>query len=238
MLLPDRLTLMQRVQDAARNGYEFYVTGQIERAKWERLEAKFAGAYDTDLPRSTRAKRRRAGCAVALHYGCEPPPYTPEAPVAWVLAVTEGKGRVHGREQLARFDAARVELDGYELVHDGVGWSWRLTQRRLNYWRERIHGVAALAPARRKTGFDAGGAVDPDIEAVMDALYHAPGFRLVRRQVGHLVAYARGEWKRLRPNDGVQIRERTFLPYVQRLPNVRARAASVGATQAGGISAR
>jgi len=70
-------------------------------------------------------------------------------------------------------------------------------------------------------GSDYDGPFDPDIEKIMDALYHAPGFRLVRRQVGKLVAYAKGEWRRLRPDTSVAIRTRGFLPYVQRLPNIK-----------------
>lgn len=220
MLLPNRLTLMQRIQDAARNGYTHYTVGQIERDKWPKLEAKFAGAYDTELPKSTRSKRRSAGESVSLLYGTEPPPYEPAAKVVWVLVVSEGKGRVHGREQLRELRHQRIELDGYELVHDGVGWSWQMTQKRVNYWRERIHACAARRPEYRSTGQDDAGAYDPEIERIMDALYNAPGFRLVRRQVGKLVAYAKAEWKRLRPA-GVQIRTRTYLPIVTRLPNQR-----------------
>ena len=47
----------------------------------------------------------------------------------------------------------------------------------------------------------------------MAALYNMPGFRLVRRQAGKLVAFANGEWRRLRPATGPQIRKQTFLPY-------------------------
>ncbi len=34
---------------------------------------------------------------------------------------------------------------------------------------------------------------DAEIEALMDELYHAPGFRLMRRQIGKLVAFAKGD---------------------------------------------
>ena len=227
MLLPYRLTLMQRLQDAARNDYAFYTTGTIDRVKWEAFVAKMSGAYETDLPKSTRSKRRSAGEAVSLLYGCEPPPYADDQRICWVLVVSAGRGRVHGREQLLEFAKQRLELDGYELVHDGVGWSWRMTTKRYHYWRERIHAVAAKRPEKRSVGEDAEGTFDADIETVMDALYNAPGFRLVRRQVGHLVNYAKGEWKRLRPMTGVQIRSRSFLPYVQRLPNAIKPKASV-----------
>lgn len=218
-LLPDRLTLLQRIQDAASRGYTHYATGQVSQARWPAVETKFASAYETDLAKSTRSRRRRAGQAVSLLYGCEPPPYQRDAPVVWVLVATAGKGRVHAREQLREFASQRIEVDGYELVHDGVSWSWRLTQARYRYWRERIHSIAARAPERRQIGQDQGGEFDVEIERVMAALYNMPGFRLVRRQAGKLVAFANGEWRRLRPATGPQIRKQTFLPYVQRLPN-------------------
>ena len=218
-LLPNRLTLLQRVQDAASNNYSHYTPGQVGHERWPHLEAKFAGQYETDLAKSTRSRRRRAGQAVALLYGCEPPPYQIDAPVFWVLVATAGKGRVHAREELREFTSQRIEIDGFELVHDGVGWSWRMTQKRYHYWREKIHLIAARKPERRQLGTDLDGRYDAEIERVMNALYNQPGFRLVRRQVGHLVAFAKGEWTRLRPADGPKIRRREFLPYVQRLPN-------------------
>ena len=63
------------------------------------------------------------------------------------------------------------------------------------------------------------GEFDAEIEALMDELYRAPGFRLMRRQIGKLVGFAHGEWRRLRPEGGPQIRPRTFLAYVTRRPN-------------------
>ena len=223
MLLPDRLTLMQRLQDAARNGFTHYTLGQVEPAKWAKLATKFAHAYETDLSKATRSRRRRAGQAVALLYGASPPPYIEAGKVTWALVVTEGKGRVHEREQLRELRAERIELDGYELVHDGVSWSWRMTQKRYRYWQDRIREICTKPPARRAVAQRDGVTVDPDIEQVLDALYNAPGFRLVRRQVGQLVTYARREWQRVRPENGPQLHARSFLPYVRRLPNARAK---------------
>ena len=60
---------------------------------------------------------------------------------------------------------------------------------------------------------------------MFDALYNTPGFRLVRRQVGQLVTFARREWERLRPASGPKLNARTFLPYVTRLPNQRKKSA-------------
>jgi hypothetical protein len=137
------------------------------------------------------------------------------------MMVTEGRGRVNGREQLRDIRQDRLSLEGFELVHDGCTWSWKMTRERFQYWRERIHAVAAKRPGARAVGHDSAGPFDADIEKIMDALYNSPGFRLTRRQVGELVKFARAEWRRLRPNDGIGIRRRNFLPYIQRLPNCK-----------------
>ena len=57
-ILPDSLTFMQRVQDAARLGYPWYVTGELSFEKWPSLEIKLSELYDCNLPKSTRSKRR------------------------------------------------------------------------------------------------------------------------------------------------------------------------------------
>lgn len=221
MLLPDRLTLMQRIQDLARHGYHHFTSGQTSPEKWPELRKKFDKLYATNLKPSTRHNWRKRGEAVSLVYGCPSSPHESPCKVRWVLLSTEGMGLVHEREQLLHMSGARLELEGYELVHDGRSWSWRMTKRRVQYWRDRIHAVAALHPERRTIGEDAAGKFDADAEAIQDALYHTPGFRLARQQVGKLVQFLRMEWKRLRPNTGIQPRVRTYLPYVQRLPNVK-----------------
>jgi hypothetical protein len=220
MLLPNRLTFMQRVQDCARLGYSNYFLGQIAADKWGALEWKLAGAYETELAKATRSKRRKRGEAVTLVYAYRMPRFhKAEDLIRWVMVSTDGRGRIHGREALSRFDRARLTIDGYELVHDGVGWSWQMTRERFEYWRDRIHMIASRDRDHRKSASDSKGEFDVEIEAAMDVLYRQPGFRLVRRQIGRLVAFARHEWRRLRPEVGVQIRTRSFLPYVQRLPN-------------------
>jgi hypothetical protein len=220
MLLPNRLTFMQRIQDCARLGYANYFQGQIAADKWPALEWKLAGAYETQLKKATRSKRRQRGEAVTLVYAHRMPRFGKgEELVRWVMVSTDGRGRIHGREALSRFEQARLTIDGYELVHDGVGWSWQMTRERFDYWRDRIHMIASRDRDHRKLATDSMGSFDVEIEAVMDVLYRQPGFRLLRRQIGRLVAFTRHEWRRLRPEGGVQIRTRSFLPYVQRLPN-------------------
>lgn len=220
-LLPDSLVFMQRVQDAARLGYPWYVTGELSLEKWPSLQIKLAELYDCNLPKSTRSRRRSSGEAATLLYAVAGPPDQSPRMVRWLMAVTDGKGRVHAREKLLRFDATdRCNFIGrYELVHDGVSWSWRMNRKRVEVLRERIHEIASAPPDRRQIRRDDRGEFDAEIEALMDELYSAPGFRLMRRQIGKLVAFAQGEWRRLRPESGPQIRPRTFLPYMTRRSN-------------------
>jgi hypothetical protein len=76
------------------------------------------------------------------------------------------------------------------------------------------------AERRQRVGFDEQDRpYDIEIEAVMDTLFRSPGFRLVRRQVGELRAFAREMWNKHFRALSVPLRERTFLPYVRRLSN-------------------
>jgi len=148
----------------------------------------------------------------------------PGGPIQWVMMVTEGKGRIHSKEDLQNIEKKRLEIGGFELVHDGVCWTWKMTSARVRYWKKRILDIAKRSPEKRKINIDleTRKASDTEIEAVMDTLYRSPGFRLVRRQVGGLVAHANASWARYRPSSGPSIRKRTYLPYVRRLPNVKA----------------
>ena len=219
MLLPDKLTLMQRIQDGAVYDFAFYLVGECPAEKWGRLQQKMVRTYEANLTPSTRARRRRSGEAVTMVYGASPPPFRPDGPIQWVLMASQGAGLVHRLESLKELSKDRIELDGYELVHDGVGWSWRMTRARQKYWANRIHEICAYPPAKRREKMRDGVLVDPDIEEVMDVLFNTPGFRLVRRQVGQLVTLAKREWQRHRPSNGPKLLPRTFLPYVRRLPN-------------------
>lgn len=219
-LLPDFLTFCQRLQDCASRGFRLYVTGQIEPEKWPKFETKMVSAYELDMSDSSRSKRRKKGESVARLYACP----IPGGPIQWVMMVTEGKGRIHSKEDLQHIEKKRLEIGGFELVHDGVCWTWKMTSARVRYWKKRILDIAKRSPEKRKINIDleTRKASDTEIEAVMDTLYRSPGFRLVRRQVGGLVAHANASWARYRPSSGPSIRKRTYLPYVRRLPNVKA----------------
>ncbi len=218
MLTSTKTLVMQRLADAARFGYVSYTTGSLNDPQHlQQLTRKFAVRYDTELSRFAKHRRRRAGEAVAALYVFERAAATPR--YWFALVATEGIGRIHTYEHFKDLRRERVTLDGYELVHDGRSWSWRMTKATMLAWRERIHRVAALPPARRHVQHDARGAFDVEAEALLSSLYLVPGFRLARRQVGQLVTLMRGEWQRLRPDTAVLPRWRTFLGYVRRLPN-------------------
>ncbi|PLC52004.1 hypothetical protein CR155_20365 [Pollutimonas nitritireducens] len=212
-MLTDRKTyLMQRLQHAAARGaatrYAVIETDTREHA--ERLLKKFAAAYDTALPAATKTRRRKAGEATTSAW-CYERPERPEQPRYWiVLMVSDGIGRVTEREKLTSITDPRhrLALDGYELVHDGLRWSWRMVKPTYQYWEKRIRTVCALPPERR----------DPKmVEKLIADLSRVPGFRLARRQVGNLYGLLRREWVRLRPANDPLPPLPTFLPYVRAL---------------------
>lgn len=225
MLHPDKIRFMQRLQQAAVHQHVFYVAGRTNLAGFDRLTKKFADAYGTELSRQTKHKRRLVGEASSCLHGLRLTARgeNGQLSVDWVLLVSAGLGLVTHREQLQDLRDPRSRLKSpdqrHELVHDGKTWSWRLTHRCYNHYADRIHRIASLPPDRRRQMEINGVWRDADAEILLDRLYAEPGFRLVRRQVGKLVAELRRDWKRLRPASGPQPSERSFLAYVRFLPN-------------------
>jgi hypothetical protein len=214
MLTSRKIYVMQRLQQAVARGaatrYVVVETGTQEHA--EKLLKKFGAAYDTELPAATKSRRRKSGEATASAWCYERPDRPDQTSRYWiVLMVSDGIGRVTERENLISITDPRhrLTLDGYELVHDGLRWSWRMVKATYQYWEKRIRTVCALPPERR----------DPKMEERLIAdLARVPGFRLARRQVGNLYALLRREWQRLRPADNPLPQLPTFLPYVRALP--------------------
>lgn len=222
MLYDNTLTFLQRLQMAATHGNYHYTCGNTDLDRYYRLARKFAVAYETELSRQTKQKRRRAGEASASLFAVRRstiPDQDGKIPVFWVLIASDGAGRVHEREKLLdlRNRDTRLAAAGgkYELVHDGKTWSWQLSSAAFRQYQQKIHNVAAL-PARRRQEIEIDGIRrDKQAEQLLDQLYSEPGFRLLRRQVGRLVSELRGEWKRLRSGSGPKLSERTFLPYIR-----------------------
>ncbi|WP_146176632.1 hypothetical protein [Chromobacterium sp. Panama] len=225
MLYENTLTFMQRLQFAAARGNYYYINGEIDLSKFERLARKFATIYGTELPRKTKYKRRHSGEATATLYAVRRTSIVNldgEIPVYWVLIVSSGYGRINEREQLKDLrsrDSRLTFSSKYELVHDGKTWSWKMTSSMFQKYQDRIHSIASLPVNRRKIIEIDGIRCDYHAEKLQDQLYGEPGFRLIRRQVGWLVSQLRGEWGRLRPLNGPQPSKRTYLPYIQFFPN-------------------
>lgn len=198
-----KILLMQRLQDYARLDYRFYFQGEVGLEKLNSLSRKFAQQYDTELSKFQRARRKRSGEAVTQLLIWIPE--DSDKARFWLMA-TEGKGRVHEYETLRdlRDKSNRVSLSDYELVHDGVSWSWRMTQATYSFHQKRLRN-AILARNDLLYG------------VAVASLYQSPGFRLVRRQVGMLARWLRLEWGKLRKEPMPELP--TFLAYVRRLPN-------------------
>lgn len=198
-----KILLMQRLQDYARLDYRYYFQGEVGLEKLNSLSRKFAQQYDTELSKFQRARRKRSGEAVTQLLIWIPE--DSDKARFWLMA-TEGKGRVHEYETLRdlRDKSNRISLSDYELVHDGVSWSWRMTQATYTFHQKRLRN-AILARNDLLYG------------VAVASLYQSPGFRLVRRQVGMLARWLRMEWGKLRKEPMPELP--TFLAYVRRLPN-------------------
>lgn len=212
MITDRKIYLMQRLQQAVVKGAATrYVVVEAEtREQAEKLLKKFSLVYDTELTKSTKTRRRQAGEATTTAH-CYERPERSEQPRYWIiLMVSDGVGRIEQFEKLIEVTNTnrRIQLDGYELIHDGIKWSWRMAKPTYQYWEKRIRTVCALPPERRKP---------QDVERLIADLAKVPGFRLARRQVGNLYTLLKREWKRLRPSTDVLPPTPTYLPYVRML---------------------
>ena len=200
-----KILVMQRLQDAARFAYHLYFQGEFGLEKLPAIAKKFAREYDTELTKSQRSRRKLSGEAVTQFLVWKPD--SGDTVTFWLLT-TGGKGRVMDRETFVdlRDKAHRISLTGYELVHDGVSWSWRMEKTTYTNHQKRLRN-AMLAKNNLA------------LEMAIASLFGSPGFRLVRRQVGMLSKWLRGEWTRLRKDNEPMPPLPTFLAYVRRLPN-------------------
>lgn len=226
MLYRNTLLFMHRLQQTVARGNYYYISGEINLSRFEQLSNKFAKAYGTQLSRKAKYKRRRAGEATATLYAVRRstiPNENGEIPVHWVLIVSDGVGYIREREwlyDLRNRDSRLTFSNGkYELVHDGKTWSWQISSLAMKKYKERIHHIAALSIERRQIIEIDGVRCDKHAEQLQDKLYAEPGFRLVRRQVGHLVNCLRNEWERLRPEKGPELTKRKYLPIVRFMPD-------------------
>lgn len=196
-----RFVLMQRVQDAVIDGYDRYQQIACSPDKAAQLARQFAARYKTEISKQSRWRRKRSGLACAKFLSLKEATLTEVH--ALLMVTSEGAGSVQN-EPLNDPAKRRIQLWGYELVHDGVGWSWRYTADSMKQWRTRIHKAIAVDNQAQ-------------LLTIVRSLFRSAGFRLVRKQIGELVNYLRGEWRRLRKGELPAIP--TFLPYIKRLPD-------------------
>lgn len=190
--------LMQRIQDSVIDGYERYQRIECSPEKGEKLGRQFHADYGTENDKHARYRAKRAGISRVRFFSIEQ-----DGQVLGFLMATAGRGLIQ-RETMLDPAKQRIEIGAYELIHDGVGWSWRFTKDAMKSWRERIHNAIARDDLA-------------ELQNTIRYLYRTAGFRLVRKQVGELGKYIRGEWRRLRKGTPPDLP--TFLYYMRRLPD-------------------
>jgi hypothetical protein len=202
MLHPSKLVAMQRLQHSARS-YSHHTSGQIDPAKFAALESKFQRAYGVKDSPSAKTRMKRKGFAVAELIAWQQSP----SRVHWWLLATTGKGRVWEYEQLKEIQKTRIQIfGGYELVHDGRTWSWKYLESHVQSLRTSIR----LAIAHKQ---------DQRLQALIADIYATAGFRLARQQAGHLAAFIRADWIRVREATEVMPAFPTRMLYVRALAN-------------------
>ena len=205
MLHASKLVAMQRLQHAARS-YTHHVGGQIDAAKFAALEAKFHRAYGVNDSPSAKTRAKKKGFAVAELIAWQ----ASTNRVHWWLLATKGKGRVWEFEQLKEIQKTRLQIfGGYELVHDGRTWSWKYLESHVQSLRTSIH----LAIAHKQ---------DQRLQALIADVYSTAGFRLARQQAGHLSAFIRADWIRVRGANEPMPPFPTRMLYVRALANAPA----------------
>ena len=135
-----------------------YFQGEFGLEKLPAIAKKFSREYDTELTKSQRSRRKLSGEAVTQFLVWKPE--SGDTATFWLLT-TGGKGRVMDRESFVdlRDKEHRISLTGYELVHDGVSWSWRMEKT----VKKRLHAILAKNNLA--------------LEIAIASLFGSPGFR-------------------------------------------------------------
>ena len=197
-----KLVVMQQLQDAVGHGFTYWHFGDVANSKMHQLRQKFHELYGTGESKFSRYRRRKAGRAAAMLVE-----YPVGKKTAFFLLATSGAGLIHERDTLrdGTQKKSRIELTGYELVHDGLTWSWRMTGQTYQSWKDRITRAISMNN-------------DLELRRAIHTLFRTPGFRLCRKQVGYLSVFYRETWRRLRAKTDPMPPLPTFLAYVRRLP--------------------
>lgn len=191
MLYRKRSPAMQRLADHARFGYCFHTQGQIPRAKYPRLEAKFRERYLATDCRSDRRRYRRHSLAPSVLVAQHDSYYDT---VWWWLMVSDGANLAHQLETLHditdkshRLTFGPADSPIYELIQVNGKWSWRMTRSHVAMWENRVHD----AIHQHK--------VEVAIQHTLQAHYslsRVPGFRGIREDAFRLQGLLRRRWAR------------------------------------------
>ena len=199
IVFKSKVVVMQRIQDLVRRDYHHWTSGIIPAAKIGRLVKKFDSKYGISASKAERQRRKRYGVRTGWLIIWQP---ETDGLAMWWLVVDER--HVANQVEMTRFAGdkdARIKIpaadaigskDGisdYELVRLDGRWTWRMTKKRYDAWRDRIR-QAVLEPESdrramlcRQAGY---------------SLHRAPGFRGIRSDVYELIRYFRARWRRAR----------------------------------------
>ena len=203
---------LQRLSDAVRTGYRWYVTGSLPLEKIDGFCRKQEERYDLSWsPVRTRAARK-AGRAVyrllLLRQDREPDL------IHWWLLRTEGEMSAEAsREKWRDAHRDRILFQGYEVVRttkpgtDHAVWTWRMPLGAERELRERV-----ILLIRQKR--------DRELQELIDGVWRAPGFSGVRDQVKKVRTLLVREWKRSRAEGEAMPAVPERMGYLRRLPSL------------------
>ena len=188
LVFDTKTQLMQSLQRNVGEGYYWHTSGTVPLEKARRLVRKFRDSYLIHLTGQHRWRRKKLGLGNARLFLWRE---NDQAPLTFVLLVTEGDHPAHDLEKLrdARKDDQRLSLTGYELVrHQRSGnahhsWTWQMARQTYDDWRARI--IKAVRHRDRD-----------EMSQAWWSLHHVPGFGGNRHQVRQLVKLFRSEWRR------------------------------------------
>lgn len=192
LVIEHKALAMLRLQELVRVGYHYWTEGALAPGSLKAFLMRFRDTYQVHLDRNARHRRKREGFGNA-----ELVLWRPEgaAKVHFWLLVSDGEHAARKLERLrdAREGGNRIVIDNYELLRlprkgqAAASWTWRLTDEGVAGWEARLSKAIELV-----------GRNDTELKQAFHSLYKSPGFSGVRKQVGHLVSYARGQWNRKR----------------------------------------
>lgn len=223
MVFDRKSVFMQRIADYARVGYLHWTAGEIPVDKAAMLARNFADLYLVGLPKDARFKRKKLGLGNAVLLLWEGQGEA-KSRIHFLLMVTAGAHPAHQLEPLQDIRSSRVQVTDYELLelprkgNSKPSWTWRMTDDAYKLWEFRIEQVTKSRNPRLAA-------------AVFFSLYKSPGFAGIRSQVGYLVKFWRGAWKRVKRSNEPFFPPRV-LYYVSRLPDRGMRLSALAAQRA------